>query len=197
MAKTKNDEAIIIKKYANRRLYNTGASSYVTLDDLAQMVKDGEDFVVQDAKTGEDITRSVLTQIIVEEEAKGGQTLLPISFLRQLIAFYGQGMQGVVPQYLESAMSAFTAQQDKWRDYMMGQGFSNTGFGSLDEMARQNMAMFEQATRMFTDGMPGEKHKEGQPSSPQPPESSASREDINQLKEQMAALKDQLDKLAK
>lgn len=196
MAKTKNDEAIIIKKYANRRLYNTGASSYVTLDDLAQMVKDGEDFVVQDAKTGEDITRSVLTQIIVEEEAKGGQTLLPISFLRQLIAFYGQGMQGIVPQYLESSMSAFTAQQDKWRDYMMGQGFSNTGFGSLDDMARQNMAMFEQASRMFTEGLSGDKPKPEAPAAPSE-KSAASRDDIDQLKEQMAALKDQLDKLAK
>jgi len=197
MVKTKNNDAIIIKKYANRRLYNTGASSYVTLDDLAQMVKDGEDFVVQDAKTGEDITRSVLTQIIVEEEAKGGQTLLPISFLRQLIAFYGQGMQGIVPQYLESAMSAFTAQQDKWRDYMMGQGFSNTGFGSLDDMARQNMAMFEQASRMFTEGLSGDRPKPEAPSAVPSEKTSASRDDIDQLKEQMAALKDQLDKLAK
>ncbi|MGD8327023.1 MAG: polyhydroxyalkanoate synthesis repressor PhaR [Sphingomonadales bacterium] len=195
MAKTKNDDVIVIKKYANRRLYNTGASSYVTLDDLAQMVKNGDDFVVQDAKTGEDITRSVLTQIIVEEEAKGGQTLLPISFLRQLIAFYGQGMQGIVPQYLESAMSAFTAQQDKWRDYMMSQGFSNTGFGSLDEMARQNMAMFEQATRMFTDSFSKDKAEteEKAPEEAKP----TSRDDIDQLKEQMAALKEQLDKLVK
>src|ERR1051325_7282296 len=116
---------VVIKKYANRRLYNTATSAYVTLDHLSQMVKDKTDFVVYDAKTGEDIARSVLTQIIVEEESKGGQTLLPIPFLRQLISFYGDSLQGVVPQYLEMSMSQFEA------------------------MGKQNMAMVERAMRMF------------------------------------------------
>ena len=141
---------ITIKKYANRRLYNTATSSYVTLDHLCQMVKDGMDFVVYDAKTGEDITRSVLTQIIVEEESKG-QNLLPISFLRQLISFYGDNMQWVVPRYLEHTMQSFARNQEQMRDY-----FSNTiggifPFGTtFEEMGKQNLAMFERAMRMFT-----------------------------------------------
>jgi polyhydroxyalkanoate synthesis repressor PhaR len=141
---------ITIKKYANRRLYNTATSSYVTLDHLCQMVKDGMDFVVYDAKTGEDITRSVLTQIIVEEESKG-QNLLPISFLRQLISFYGDNMQWVVPRYLEHTMQSFARNQEQMRDY-----FSNTiggifPFGTtFAELGKQNLAMFERAMRMFT-----------------------------------------------
>ena len=141
---------ITIKKYANRRLYNTATSSYVTLDHLCQMVKDGMDFVVYDAKTGEDITRSVLTQIIVEEESKG-QNLLPISFLRQLISFYGDNMQWVVPRYLEYSMQSFARNQEQMRDY-----FSNTiggifPFGTtFEEVGKQNLAMFERAMRMFT-----------------------------------------------
>ena len=107
---------VVIKKYANRRLYNTATSAYVTLDHLSQMVKDKTDFVVYDAKTGEDITRSVLTQIIFEEESKGGQTLLPIPFLRQLISFYGDSLQGVVPQYLEMSMSQFARNQEQMRE---------------------------------------------------------------------------------
>lgn len=195
MTKAKADDVIIIKKYANRRLYNTGTSSYVTLDDLALMVKNGQDFVVQDAKTSEDLTRAVLTQIIVEEEAKSGQTLLPVSFLRQLIAFYGQGMQGIIPHYLDSAMSAFTEQQDKWRDYMMSQGFSNTGFPSLGEMTKQNMAMFEKAAKMFSTGRPSS--SEPKPTSASSPHSGASREEIDGLKDQLDAMKAQLDKLTK
>ena len=109
---------VVIKKYANRRLYNTASSAYVTLDHLAQMVKDKTDFVVYDAKTGEDITRPVLTQIIVEEESKGGQTLLPIPFLRQLISFYGDSLQGIVPQYLEMSMTQFARNQEQIRHYM-------------------------------------------------------------------------------
>ncbi|PWC35834.1 polyhydroxyalkanoate synthesis repressor PhaR [Azospirillum sp. TSO35-2] len=140
---------ITIKKYANRRLYNTATSSYVTLDHLCQMVKDGLDFVVYDAKTGEDITRSVLTQIIVEEESKG-QNLLPISFLRQLIGFYGDNMQAVVPRYLEYSMQAFSRNQEQMRDYFQNTLGGMFPFGRLDEVSKQNMQMFERAMRMFT-----------------------------------------------
>jgi polyhydroxyalkanoate synthesis repressor PhaR len=140
---------ITIKKYANRRLYNTATSSYVTLDDLCLMVKQNKDFVVYDAKTGEDITRSVLTQIIVEEEAKG-QALLPISFLRQLIGFYGDSLGGMLPRYLESSMKAFAQNQEKFRTYMKGAFDGFFPFGSLEELSRQNVAMMERAMKMFT-----------------------------------------------
>jgi polyhydroxyalkanoate synthesis repressor PhaR len=140
---------ITIKKYANRRLYNTATSSYVTLDHLCQMVKDGEDFVVYDAKTGEDITRSVLTQIIVEEEAKG-QNLLPIGFLRQLIGFYGDSLQMVVPRYLDHAMSTFTEHQEQTRGQMKQALGGMFPFGQFEELTKQNMGMFENALGMFT-----------------------------------------------
>jgi len=139
---------VVIKKYANRRLYNTATSSYVTLDHLCQMVKEGTDFVVYDAKTGEDITRSVLTQIIVEEESKG-QNLLPISFLRQLIGFYGDSLQSVVPQYLEHTMKSFSSNQEKMRDYLKTT-FGFNPFAQFEEVSKQNMAMFESAMKMFT-----------------------------------------------
>src|SRR3954449_10366306 len=122
------DEPVTIKKYANRRLYNTGTSTYVTLEDLAKMVKAGDDFVVYDAKTGEDITRSVLAQIIFEQENKEGQNLLPINFLRQLIRFYGDSMQTLVPSYLELSLATLTRDQDKFRE-QMAQAFGNSGFG--------------------------------------------------------------------
>lgn len=140
---------ITIKKYANRRLYNTATSSYVTLDHLCQMVKDGLDFVVYDAKTGEDITRSVLTQIIVEEESKG-QNLLPISFLRQLIGFYGDNMQWMVPRYLEHSMQSFAHNQEQMREYFQNTLGGMFPFGRFEEMSKQNLAMFERAMRMFT-----------------------------------------------
>lgn len=140
---------ITIKKYANRRLYNTATSSYVTLDHLCQMVKDGLDFVVYDAKTGEDITRSVLTQIIVEEESKG-QNLLPISFLRQLIGFYGNNMQWMVPKYLEYSMQSFSKNQEQMRDYFQSTLGGMFPFGRFEEMGKQNLAMFERAMRMFS-----------------------------------------------
>jgi polyhydroxyalkanoate synthesis repressor PhaR len=139
---------VVIKKYANRRLYNTATSSYVTLDHLSQMVKDKTDFVVFDAKTGEEITRSVLTQIIVEEENKGGQTLLPIPFLRQLISFYGDSLQGVVPQYLEMSMSQFARNQVQMRTYLQN-AFGFNPFQQFESMGKQNMAMFENAMRLF------------------------------------------------
>jgi len=139
---------VVIKKYANRRLYNTATSSYVTLDHLSTMVKAKTDFVVYDAKSGEDITRPVLTQIIFEEESKGGQTLLPIPFLRQLISFYGDSLQGVVPQYLEMSMTQFARNQEQMRKYMQN-AFGFNPFQQFESMGKQNMAMFENAMRLF------------------------------------------------
>jgi polyhydroxyalkanoate synthesis repressor PhaR len=143
---------VVVKKYANRRLYNTESSSYITLDNLAEMVRQGRDFVVYDAKTGEDITRSVLTQIIVEEEGKGS-ALLPTAFLRQLIGFYGGQMQGLVPRFLEQAMGAFAQQQEQMRTAMqktMGSMGTLFPFGNMEEVGRQNMAMMERAFSLFT-----------------------------------------------
>src|SRR6202051_1931716 len=138
----------VVKKYANRRLYNTATSSYVTLDDLARMIKEGGDFVAHDSKSGEDITRAVLTQIIVEQEQKGGQNLLPISFLRQLISFYGDSMQFLVPGYLEQAMVAFARNQEQMRNSLRTT-FGIFPFGQFEEMGKQNMALFEQALKML------------------------------------------------
>src|SRR5215468_6683792 len=145
----KSEEPVVIKKYANRRLYNTGTSTYVTLEDLAGMVKNGEDFIVYDAKTGEDITRSVLTQIIFEQENKEGQNLLPITFLRQLIRFYGDSMQMLVPRYLEVSIDSLTREQEKFRQHM-SQAFGVGSFGALEDQVRRNMEMFERAFTMFT-----------------------------------------------
>ena len=153
----KNEGPTVIKKYANRRLYNTGTSSYVTLDDLAVMVKKGEDFSVQDAKTGEDITHSVLTQIIFEQESKTGNTLLPISFLRQLISYYGDQMQMVLPSYLEQSMAAFSAQQEQMRE-QLAKAFGNNPMARnmqipmqmAEEQVRRNTEMFQKALKMFT-----------------------------------------------
>ena len=142
MSKRNKDEPTVIKKYANRRLYDTGRSSYVTLDDLYEMVKEGHEFVVRDAKSNEDITRQVLTQIIVEQESKQGQQLLPISFLRQLIGYYGDNMQQFVPNYLEQALETFSKNQEQMREMFPVQTF--------EEMSRQNMAMFEQAMKAWT-----------------------------------------------
>ncbi|OAN52418.1 polyhydroxyalkanoate synthesis repressor PhaR [Paramagnetospirillum marisnigri] len=141
---------ITIKKYANRRLYNTATSSYVTLDHLSQMVKDGEDFVVYDAKSGEDITRSVLTQIIVEEEGKEGQNLLPISFLRQLIGFYGDSLGGLVPRYLDYSMQAFSRNEQQMRDYMRNALEGMFPFNPFEDMTKKNMSFMESAMKMFT-----------------------------------------------
>lgn len=140
---------ITIKKYANRRLYNTATSSYVTLDNLATMVKAGADFVVYDAKSGEDITRAVLTHIIVEEEAKG-QKLLPVSFLRHLISFYGDSLQVLVPRYLEYTMHVFARNQEQMRDYVRGTVHGIMPFGQLEEMSKHNIAILESAIKMFS-----------------------------------------------
>ncbi len=144
-------EPITIKKYANRRLYNTATSSYVTLDDLCGMVKEGVEFTVHDAKTGEDITRSVLTQIIVEEEGKG-QNLLPIGFLRQLIGFYGDSLQGLLPRYLEESMTAFIQNQEQMRQYVQSTFGGMFPFNQVEELGKRNMAMMEQAMKMFAPG---------------------------------------------
>jgi polyhydroxyalkanoate synthesis repressor PhaR len=144
----KPEEPIVIKKYANRRLYNTGTSTYVTLEDLAAMVKKGEDFVVYDAKTSEDITRSVLTQIIFEQENKAGQNLLPATFLRQLIRFYGDSMQLLVPRYLEVSIESLAREQEKFRQ-QMSQAFGAGPFAPLEEQVRRNMEIFERTFSMF------------------------------------------------
>jgi polyhydroxyalkanoate synthesis repressor PhaR len=183
-----NDRPIIIKKYANRRLYNTGSSTYVTLDDLASMVKSGDEFVVQDAKSGEDITRSVLTQIIFEQEGKEGQNLLPITFLRQLIQFYGHSMQAMVPSYLEHSMNSFAREQEKFREQMK-QAFGGIGIGSVEEQVRRNMEMFQKAVGMF---MPfaASTSRRAQEESPK-----SSEEDLQSLKDQLAEMQRKIDKL--
>lgn len=145
-AKTRDEKPTVIKKYANRRLYDTGRSSYVTLDDLCTMVKEGRDFVVYDAKSGEDLTRSVLTQIIVDQESKEGQNLLPISFLRQLIGFYGDSMQNVLPNYLEQTLEAFAKNQEHFSQMFP--------VSTWEEIGRQNMAMFENAMKAWQPFMP-------------------------------------------
>ena len=148
--KGKDASPIIIKKYANRRLYNTATSSYVTLDLLSQMVKDHIDFIVYDAKTGEDITRAVLTQIIVEEEGKGGQNMLPISFLRHVISFYGDSLGGVVPQYLEHSMQSFAHNQEKMRKVMQNALDGLFPVQNMEDLSKQNMAFMESAMKMFS-----------------------------------------------
>lgn len=149
VADTTGDGPITIKKYANRRLYNTATSCYVTLDYLARLVKSGEDFAVYDAKTGEDITRSVLTHIIVEEEAKG-HSMLPVSFLRHLISFYGDSLQTIVPRYLDHTMQMFARNQEQMRSYMGGAFDGLVPFGPIEEMGKHQMAIFEHAMRMFS-----------------------------------------------
>jgi len=188
-----NTEApITIKKYANRRLYNTGTSTYVTLEDLATMVKQGDDFVVYDAKTGEDITRSVLAQIIFEQENKEGQNLLPINFLRQLIRFYGDSMQMLVPRYLEVSLESLTKEQEKFRQ-QMAQAFGVGSFGPLEEQVRRNMEMFEKAFSMFTPfarGAAGAK----EPSSTETGTKSAA--DFDEMKRQLEEMQKRLDRMA-
>ncbi|MBB2973462.1 MULTISPECIES: polyhydroxyalkanoate synthesis repressor PhaR [Phyllobacteriaceae] len=204
---SKSDHTII-KKYANRRLYNTGTSTYVTLEDLAGMVKKGEEFSVQDAKTGEDITHSVLTQIIFELENKDGQNMLPIPFLRQLIAFYGDQMQMIVPSYLEQTMAAFTREQERMREQLAAAfGKSPAELMRMDfpvklieEQVRRNTEMFNQAMRMFTPFPLGgaangkaEEAAKGDAEAAKP----QSSDDLRELKEQIAAMQRKIDQLAK
>jgi polyhydroxyalkanoate synthesis repressor PhaR len=186
----KSDQPIAIKKYANRRLYNTGTSTYVTLEDLAGMVKGGEDFVVHDAKTGEDITRQVLAQIIFEQENKEGQSMLPIAFLRQLIRFYGDSMQMLVPRYLEVSIDSFTREQEKFRQHM-AQAFGGSPFGALEDQVRRNMEMFERAFSMFTPFARRESQAE-----PQKQPGAREGDEITDLKRQMEEMQKRLDRLS-
>lgn len=182
---------ITIKKYANRRLYNTETSSYVTLDNLSQMVKDGKEFVVHDAKTGEDITRQVLTHIIVEEESKG-QNLLPISFLRHLISFYGDSLQAVVPNYLDHSMSSFARNQEQMRNYLQDAFGGLNPFGPMEEISKQNMAMFENAMKVFSPFYTPDSAAD-KPAGAKPAESAG--DNYDELRNQMLDMQRKLDKL--
>lgn len=177
------DGTVIIKKYANRRLYNTETSSYITLDHLATMIREGRDFKVIDAKTEADITHNVLTQIIMEEEARG-QTMLPVNFLRQLIAMYGDSMQAMVPGYLDASMDSFRRNQEQFKSAVEG-AFANSPFA---EIAKRNMEMFEAATSAFKGA--------AQPTAPAAPAANKD-EEIAALKAEMARLQDKIEKLAK
>ena len=183
MAKT--DQPTTIKKYANRRLYNTGTSTYVTLEDLAAMVKEGEDFLVYDAKTGDDITRSVLAQIIFEQENKAGQNLLPTTFLRQLIRFYGDSMQMVVPKYLEKFRKQLT------------NTFSGTPFAPLEEHVRRNMELFQQTFSMFKPFSPPRAGMAGATEPEKIPEPAAEDDNIDDLRRQMKDMQDRLERMSK
>jgi len=184
---------IVIKKYANRRLYNTATSSYVTLDHLSQMVKDQVEFAVYDAKSGEDITRSVLTQIIVEEESKG-QNLLPLNFLRQLISFYGDNLQFLVPRYLEHTMEYFASNQEQMRNYMRDTFGGMFPFGRFDEIGKQNLAFFERAMKMFAPYQTGAAGE--QPNSGEAP-ASGGPDSLAELKAQIDALQKRIETMSK
>jgi polyhydroxyalkanoate synthesis repressor PhaR len=201
-------EPTVIKKYANRRLYHTGTSSYVTLEDLALLVRNGEEFLVYDAKSGEDITRSVLAQIIFEEESKTGQNLLPIAFLRQLIRFYGDSMQVLVPRYLEMSIDNLTREQHTYRDHL-SKAFGATPFGSkaveaMEAQTRANIKLFGDAMRMFTPfaipGAAGDDGTAGQDKAAGPArpaaKAAAGEDELNTLKREMAAMRDKLDQLS-
>ncbi len=179
---------VIVKKYANRRLYNTESSSYITLDNLAEMVRNNRDFVVYDAKSGEDITRSVLTQIIVEEEGKG-KAMLPTNFLRQLIGFYGDNMQSVVPRYLDQAMNSFAKQQESIRTAMQ-QTIGTFLPPGMEDVGRKNMAMMERAMNLFTpfykDGSDG---KAGAALNEYQEEIISLRAEVERLQQQLATLR--------
>jgi len=189
----KSDTPTTIKKYANRRLYNTGTSTYVTLEDLAAMVKEGEDFLVYDAKTGDDITRSVLAQIIFEQENKAGQNLLPTTFLRQLIRFYGDSMQMVVPKYLEQSIDTLTREQEKFRKQLTDT-FSGTPFAPLEEHVRRNMELFQQTFSMFKPFAPSRGGQDGGGKAPEP---AAEGGNIDDLRRQMKEMQDRLERMSK
>jgi polyhydroxyalkanoate synthesis repressor PhaR len=195
-------ERVVIKKYANRRLYNTASSSYVTLEHLAEMVKKGVDFVVYDAKTNEDITRTVLTQIIFEEEEKSqGQSLLPIQFLRQLISYYGNSMQAFLPSYLELSLSSFAQQQERLRTQFSGIAPA-AGLGAYDDQIRQNLQLFDRAMKMFSPfayapGAAGKAEEAPtQPAAAKPGPAPESDDSLSLLRKQMSEMQAQIDKLA-
>lgn len=203
------DKPVVVKKYANRRLYNTDTSSYVTLEDLAQMVRSDRDFVVYDAKSNEDLTHAVLTQIIVEQESKG-QNLLPIPFLRQLIRFYDDSMGRLIPSYLQLSLDSLTKEQEKFRA-KMNDTFGISGFEIMQEQARKNFAAFEQALTMFSpfaanaekDSGPVQKKSKSDKSKKQSDEESADsdesldKEQLDALKTQLAVMQEQIEKLSK
>ncbi len=190
----KSETPTTIKKYANRRLYNTGTSTYVTLEDLAAMVKEGEDFLVFDAKTGEDITRSVLAQIIFEQENKAGQNLLPTTFLRQLIRFYGDSMQMVVPRYLEQSLEMLTREQEKFRKQMTS-AFGTGAFGPLEEQVRRNMELFERTFSMFKPFVPT--RPDAAPTGAPTKTETSSSDNIDDLRRQMKEMQERLDRMSK
>lgn len=201
-------DAVVIKKYANRRLYNTETSSYVTLDDLAQMVRSDKEFVVCDAKTGDDLTHSVLTQIIVEQESRaGGQTLLPVPFLRQLIRFYDDSLARMVPGYLQLSLETLTREQERFRS-QFANPWGPVTFEAYQEHARRNLALFEQAMRMWTpfgtalkpEDQGTEPAEQAAPPSPPEPEperaKDAATRDLDEMKAQLAAMQLQIEKLS-
>lgn len=194
-------QRVIIKKYANRRLYNTASSSYVTLEHLSEMVKEGVDFVVYDAKSNEDITRSVLTQIIFEEENRGGgQNLLPIQFLRQLIGFYGNSMQAFLPSYLEMSLESFTKQQERLRSQLSNLAPGKMpGIGVYEEQIRQNMALFDRAMKMFSPFAyvrPEDAGAAPAEPAPAPAPAAPSDDSLADLKRQLESMQEQIAKLA-
>jgi polyhydroxyalkanoate synthesis repressor PhaR len=183
---TKPAEPTVIKKYANRRLYHTGTSTYVTLEDLAVMVKKGEEFTVSDAKSGEDITRSVLTQIIFELEGKEGQqTMLPVNFLRQLIGFYGHQMEGLVPSYLEHSMQLFAKEQQQFREHV-AKAMTGNVFGAMQDQARANMQIFQDAFRLFNPYTAKAQQEEARANG-----------DVDAMKRDLDAMRARLDKIGK
>lgn len=197
MARVRNDsdEPVVIKKYANRRLYNTQKSAYVTLENLAEMVRNEVDFVVRDAKSGEDITRSVLTQIIFEEEAKG-HTMLPANFLRQLIRLYGDTLQGVVPGYLEASMETFLRNQERLREHVTQALGANPAMANFEALTRSNMELYENAMRMFT---PFSARTERPAPEAEAPKKGGTPKDVEleELKTQLKTMQDQLSRLVK
>src|SRR6202789_2637945 len=191
-----NGDKVVIKKYANRRLYNTRSSAYVTLEHLSEMVKEGVDFVVYDAKTNEDITRSVLTQIIFDEENRGGaQNLLPIQFLRQLIRFYGDSMQAFVPSYLEMSLNGFTQQQERLRGQVTGAMGVAPGMVFLEEQVRQNLVLFDRAMKMFTP-FAFARPEDAAATAPAAEPAKASETSLDDLKQRMEEMQAQIAKLA-
>ena len=188
-----DNKPIVVKKYANRRLYNTASSSYVTLDDLAKMIQEGADFAVYDAKTGEDITRSVLTQIIFEQESRG-QNLLPVQFLRRLIRFYGDQMQGFLPPYLEMSMESFSKAQEQMRENISRTFGATTPMAAFEEQAQRNMALFQQALSLWAPfAAPGARTAT---SEDEGVSEASNDEQLDALKKQMEAMQRQLDSMS-
>ena len=193
-------EPVVVKKYANRRLYNTETSTYVTLDDLAAMVKGERDFVVFDAKTGDDLTHSVLTQIIVDQESqKGTETLLPIPFLRQLIRFYGASIERFVPSYLQISLETLAKEQERFRKQFTGAFTPAGAFEAYQEQARKNLAMFEQAMTMFSPFAHGKSSgtaSADEAKKAEPAKGEAKTDELTELKQQLAAMQAKLEKLS-